>query len=100
MKCTVSQEAADKLNEILNAEEDKNLKLRVFVAHAHDDHAHYGLGLDYEKDTDVVVKTETGVEILLEEGEDFLDGIEVDYFPDSDEWSIGNPAKGGHGHHH
>ena len=100
MNCIVSQEAADKLKDILDAEEDNNLKLRVFVAHAHGDHAHYGLGLDYQKDTDAVVKTATGVEILLEDGQDFLDGIEINYHPESDEWSIVNPTKGGDEHHH
>ena len=100
MNCTVTTEAASKLGEILAQEEDKNLKLRVFVAHAHGDHAHYGLGLDYQKDTDELVQTASGVEILLEKGQDFLDGIELDYHPESDEWSIDNPSKGGHGHHH
>ena len=96
----ISENAANKLKEILAQEEDKNLKFRVFVAHAHDDHAHYGLGLDYQKDSDELLHTNQGVDVLLEKGQDFLDGVEVDYDATSDEWSVVNPAKGGHGHHH
>jgi len=97
MECTIRAEAATKLREILQNETDKNLKLRVFVAHAHGDHAHYGLGLDEPKDTDELVQTATGVEVLLEKGQAFLDGIEIDYDPASDEWSIAHPEMG---HHH
>lgn len=90
MKCKISESAASKMNEILAQEEDKNLKFRVFVAHAHGDHAHYGLGLDYQKDTDELVVASTGLDVLLERGSGFLDGIELDYNSATDKWSITN----------
>ena len=96
--CTVSESAAKKLQEILSQEEDKALRFRVFVAHAHGNHAHYGLGLDYPKDTDELVETSFGIPVLLEKGQDFLDGIEVDYDADADEWTVVNPRHGGHHH--
>jgi iron-sulfur cluster insertion protein len=99
MKCTVSESAAKRLTDILQQQDDKTLKVRIFVQHAHGDHAHYGLGLDTEKDTDELISTETGVEVLLEKGNEFLDGIEVDYDSTDDKWVVMNPAKGGHHHH-
>lgn len=99
MHCKVSPSAVAKLKEILQQEEDKQLKFRVFVAHAHGNHAHYGLGLDYQKESDELVVADTGVEVLLEKGQDFLDHIEVDYIPSSDEWQVTNPTKGSHGDH-
>ena len=100
MKCHVSESAAGKLREILQQQEDKALKIRAFVQHAHGDHAHYGLGLDTQKEKDELVLTDSGVEILLETGVDFLDGIEIDYEPSDDNWVVVNPGKGGHHHHH
>ncbi len=97
--CKISVNAAIKMKEILAEEEDKQLKFRLFVAHAHGDHAHYGLGLDYQKDSDELVKTDDGVEVLLEKGQEFLDGVELDYFPSSDEWNVRNPSKGTHEGH-
>lgn len=100
MKCTVSESADRKLKEILNQEDDKKLRVRVFVAHAHGDHAHYGLGLDYPKETDDVIATQQGNEILLEQNQDFLDNVEIDYDPVKDEWSMTNPTMGSHHHSH
>jgi iron-sulfur cluster insertion protein len=100
MKCVVSASAASRLTDILAQQEDKTLKIRVFVQHAHGDHAHYGLGLDTAKDEDELVLTESGLEVLLEKGVDFLDGIEIDYDATDDKWVVMNPSKGGHGHHH
>ncbi|MCF8566622.1 iron-sulfur cluster assembly accessory protein [Alicyclobacillus tolerans] len=99
MNCKVSASAAKKLSEILDQEDDKNLKFRVFVGHVHGNHAHYGLGLDYQKDTDELITTDTGTDVLLEKGQGFLDGVEVDYAASTDEWSIFNPVKGNHGDH-
>ncbi|QQE81033.1 iron-sulfur cluster assembly accessory protein [Alicyclobacillus sp. SO9] len=98
MECKMSEAATTKLKEILENEDDKQLKFRVFVGHAHGDHAHYGLGLDYQKETDELVTTNTGVEVLLEKNEKFLRNIEVDYNPDKDEWSIVNPNSSHHHH--
>ncbi len=99
MDCKISDSAAMKMKEILSEEEDKQLKFRLFVAHAHGDHAHYGLGLDYPKETDELVTADNGVEVLLEKGQDFLDGVEMDYDPSSDEWSVHNPSMGTHEGH-
>ena len=99
MKCTISAQAADMLKEILNQEAEKELRIRAFVSHAHVNHAHYGLGLDVQKETDECVLSESGVEILLERGQELLDGITIDYDPESDEWSITNPSKGNSGDH-
>ncbi len=100
MKCSVSKSAADRLNYIIQQQEEKTLKVRVFVEHAHGDHAHYGLGLDEQKESDELVVTESGAQVLLEKGVDFLDGVEIDYDPADDKWVVVNPSKGGHGHHH
>jgi len=99
MNCTMSAHAAEKLKEILNQEEEKELRIRAFVSHAHDNHAHYGLGLDVQKETDECVLSESGVEVLLERGQALLDGIAIDYDPATDEWSITNPNKGNTGDH-
>lgn len=98
VNCIISDSAGQKLEEILAAEEDKELRFRVFVAHAHGDHAHYGLGLDYPKDTDELVETAFGIPVLLEKGQDFLDGVEIDYDASSDEWTVINARLGGHHH--
>ncbi|RIV24572.1 iron-sulfur cluster assembly accessory protein [Alicyclobacillaceae bacterium I2511] len=98
MKCAVSENATRQMQAILDAEEDKDLKFRVFIAHSHGDHVHYGLGLDYVKEADGVVVTESGLEILLEQGQKFLDGVEIDYNPEEDQWSVTHPDMG-HTHH-
>ena len=98
MNCTLTESAAAKIKEIMAQEEDKTLKLRVFVSHAHADHAHYGLGLDKPTEKDEVVQT-AGIEILLEKDNEFLDGVEIDYNAEKDTWSATNPEKGNHGDH-
>jgi len=98
MKCTLSESAAAKIKEILNAQDDKDLKLRVFVSHSHGDHAHYGLGIDKPTEKDEVVET-AGLEVILEKGNEFLDGVVIDYNQAEDTWSAINPDKGNHGDH-
>lgn len=98
MKCTLSETAAVKVNEILKGVEDPSLRLRVFVSHSHGDHAHYGLGLDKPNEKDEVVQT-GGLEVILEKGVAFLDGVIIDYIADQDAWSVTNPEKGNHGDH-
>jgi Fe-S cluster assembly iron-binding protein IscA len=70
----------------------------VFVSHAHGDHAHYGLGLDKPTEKDEVVQT-SGMEILLEKDNEFLDGVVIDYNAEKGTWSATNPTKGNHGDH-
>ncbi|WP_134701798.1 iron-sulfur cluster assembly accessory protein [Ammoniphilus sp. YIM 78166] len=98
MKCSLTETAAAKVKEIISGVEDPSLRLRVFVSHAHGDHAHYGLGIDKPSEKDEVVEA-SGIEVLLEKGNDFLDGVVIDYLPDQDAWSVINPAKGNHGDH-
>lgn len=92
MNCTISDSADLKMRDILAQEEDKDLVFRVFVAHVHGDHAHYGLGLDYPKDTNERVMTDVGIVVLFERGQSFLDGVTVDYTPETDTWMLSHPA--------
>ncbi|RUS48671.1 iron-sulfur cluster assembly accessory protein [Cohnella sp. AR92] len=100
MKCKITRNAAKVLRTEIDKPENAELKLRVFVTHAHGDHAHYGMDLDKQKEGDVVVSTDKGIDVLLKEGEDFLDGIIIDYlyFP-QEGFVITNPSKGNHGEH-
>ncbi len=100
MKCKITRNAAKVLRVELDKPENAELKLRAFVTHSHGDHAHYGLDLDKPKEDDVVVSTDKGIDVLLKSGEDFLDGIIIDYlyFP-QEGFVITNPSKGNHGEH-
>lgn len=98
MKCTLTESAAAKIKELISSQEDQTVKLRVFVSHSHGDHAHYGLGLDKPSDKDEVVQT-AGLEVILEKGNEFLDGVVIDYNQENDSWSAINPEKGNHGDH-
>lgn len=100
MKCKISRNAAKVLLQELNKPENEGKKLRVFVTHAHGDHAHYGMTLDVAKETDVVVSTDKGIDVLLAKDEPFLDGIRIDYFYVPQEgFAITNPSQGNHGDH-
>src|SRR5690606_14578627 len=65
MKCKITRNAAKVLLKEMESEEDKELKLRVYVTHAHGDHAHYGLGLDKPGEGDVVVETDKGIDVVM-----------------------------------
>jgi Fe-S cluster assembly iron-binding protein IscA len=99
MKCKITRNAAKKLLQELEAEENKELKLRVYVTHAHGDHAHYGLGLDKPTEEDEVVHTDKGIDVILQKGDKFLDGVKIDYlyFPEEG-YVITNPSFGSHEH--
>lgn len=100
MKCKISRNAAKVLLAELEKEEDKELKLRVYVTHAHGDHAHYGMKMDKPTVNDVVVSTDKGIDVILQKDEPFLDGIRIDYFYLPEEgFSVTNPGKGNHGDH-
>lgn len=100
MKCKITRNAAKKLSEVLAQEEDKDLKIRVYVAHKHGDHAHYGLALDKPTSDDVVVKTDKEIDVIMENGDEFLDGVVIDYlYTPQEGYVITNPAKGNHGDH-
>ena len=100
MKCKITRNAAKKIQEELDKEENKELKLRVMVTHSHGDHAHYGMDLDLPKENDEIVMTDKGIEVLLDKNEPFLDGIVIDYFYVPQEgFAVTNPSKGNHGDH-
>ncbi|REK77507.1 iron-sulfur cluster assembly accessory protein [Paenibacillus paeoniae] len=100
MKCKISRNAAKMIKLELDKEENEGKLLRVYVTHAHGDHAHYGMGIDAPTDKDVVVSTDKDIDVILEKDNDFLDGIRIDYFYVPEEgFAITNPAKGNHGDH-
>ncbi|MFD1674613.1 HesB/IscA family protein [Alicyclobacillus fodiniaquatilis] len=99
MQCKITPSAKKQILSILREQTDKNLKLRVYVTHAHGDHAHYGMSLDYQKPDDLINATTPGIEVLLESNHEFLNGIVIDYDATQDGFSITNPQKGHHHHH-
>lgn len=100
MKCKISRNAAKMIRAELEKPESEGKLLRVFVTHAHGDHAHYGLGVDVPGENDVVVSTDSGIDVILEKDNEFLDGVRIDYFYLPEEgFAISNPSKGNHGDH-
>lgn len=84
----------------LENEENLNMKLRVVVTQSHGDHVHYGLDLDEPGESDEVVATDKGIDVILEKGNPWLDGVKIDYlyFP-QEGYVITNPSKGNAGDH-
>lgn len=100
MKCKITRNAAKKIQQELDKEENKALKLRVMVTHKHGDHAHYGMDLDLPKETDEIVMTDKGIEVLLDRNEPLLDGVKIDYlYLPQEGFVVTNPSKGNHGDH-
>ncbi|MCA0754687.1 iron-sulfur cluster assembly accessory protein [Paenibacillus sp. N4] len=100
MKCKISKNAAKVVRLELDKPENAGKLLRVYVTHAHGDHAHYGMGIDEPTENDVVVSTDSGIDVILEKGNDFLDGVRIDYFYVPEEgFAVTNPTKGNHGDH-
>lgn len=100
MKCKITRNAAKVLRSELDKPENAGKKLRVFVTHSHGDHAHYGLDMSEPTDQDEIVSTDKDIDVLLAKGEEFLDGVKIDYlyFP-QEGFVITNPSKGNHGEH-
>lgn len=100
MNVKITRNAAKIILQELEKEENKELKLRVLVTHRHGDHAHYGMDMDTPKESDEVVSTDKGIEVLVAKDEPMLDGVKIDYlyFPEEG-FVITNPAKGNHGDH-
>ncbi len=100
MKCKITRNAAKVLRRELDKPENAGLLPRVYITHHHGDHAHYGLRLDKPTDKDAIVSTDKGIDVLLTEGEPFLDGVKIDYlyFP-QEGFVITRPGSGSHGHH-
>ncbi|WP_040951698.1 HesB/IscA family protein [Gorillibacterium massiliense] len=100
MNCKITRNAAKQILQEMASEENKDLKIRVFITHKHGSHAHYGMDLDKPTDNDVIVSTDKGIDVLLAKDEPLLDGIKIDYlyFP-QEGYEITNPSKGNTGDH-
>lgn len=100
MKCKITRNAAKIIQQELDKEENKELKLRILVSHKHGNHAHYAMDLSLPTEADEVIATDKGFDVVLDKNEELLDGIIVDYlyFP-QEGFVITNPSKGNHGDH-
>ncbi|HTG72060.1 MAG TPA: hypothetical protein VL921_22585 [Candidatus Udaeobacter sp.] len=100
MNCKISKNAAKVIQVELDKPENAGKLLRVYVTHSHGDHAHYGMGIDEPTEKDEVVTTDKGIDVILEKGNEFLDGVRIDYFYVPEEgFAVTNPSKGNHGDH-
>jgi Fe-S cluster assembly iron-binding protein IscA len=100
MKCKMNRNAAKMLKELLNDEEAEGKMIRVYVTHMHGDHAHYDIKLDTPTEHDEIVKTDKGIDILLDARDEYLDGVWLQYFyVPNEELVITNPSKSHHHHH-
>ena len=100
MNCKISKNAAKVIQVELDKPENAGKMLRVYVTHSHGDHAHYGMGIDEPTEKDEVVTTDKGIDVILEKGNEFLDGVRIDYFYVPEEgFAVTNPSKGNHGDH-
>lgn len=100
MKVKINKNAAKVIKKELEKEENQGKNLRVYVTHLHGDHAHYAISYDTPKENDEIVKTDKDIDVLLESGNEWLDGIWIQYFYVPEEgFLITNPSKG-HAHHH
>lgn len=100
MKCKITRNAAKVIKRELDKEENQGKKLRVVITHAHGDHAHYGLDLDTPRENDEIVSTDKEIDVILESGQDLLDGVKIDYlYLPKEGFVITNPSKGNHGDH-
>jgi Fe-S cluster assembly iron-binding protein IscA len=100
MKCKITRNAAKVILRELEQEEDKELKLRVFITHNHGDHAHYAMDLDKPTENDEVIMTDKGIEVILAKDQPLLDGVIINYLYMPEEgFEITNPSKGNHGGH-
>ncbi len=80
MSVSLTESAATKIKSLLENEENKGLKLRIFVSGGGCSGFEYGFTFDDEvKDTDTVVES-LGVSLLVDQmSMDLLKGSEVDY---------------------
>lgn len=77
---TISETAAEKLKEMLAAEETPNLFLRVGVKAGGCSGFSYGMGFDDEEKADDKWLEQNGLKIVVdEESAKYLYGVEIDY---------------------
>ncbi|KQL52226.1 heme biosynthesis protein HemY [Heyndrickxia shackletonii] len=102
MQVKINRNAAKIMNKMLNDEESEGKMLRVIITEVHGDHAHYALQFDHPTEHDEIVKTDKGIDILLDKrDEEYLDGVWIQFFfVPQEEFVITNPKKGHAGHHH
>lgn len=102
MSVKITRNAAKVIKRELDKEEnkDKGLALKVFVTHAHGDHAHYGLDLVKPQENENVVSTDKEIDVIIDFSDPFLNGVKIDYlyFPEEG-FVITNPSQGNHGDH-
>ncbi|HEU5344754.1 MAG TPA: iron-sulfur cluster insertion protein ErpA [Ktedonobacterales bacterium] len=76
---TITPMAADKVRELLEAEGNPELGLRIFVAGGGCSGLQYGMTLDEVQDSDSIFETQ-GVRVLIDEmSAEYISGSEVDY---------------------
>lgn len=76
---TITSAAAEKVRELLDAEGNPELGLRIFVAGGGCSGLQYGMTLDEAQDSDSIFETQ-GVRVLIDEmSAEYISGSEVDY---------------------
>ena len=76
---TITPTAAEKVRELLEAEGNPELGLRIFVAGGGCSGLQYGMTLDETQDSDSIFETQ-GVRVLIDEmSAEYISGSEVDY---------------------
>lgn len=100
MSIKITRNAAKVIKKELDKEENKDLVLKVFITHAHGDHAHYGLDLVKRNDKDHIISTDKEIDVTYDPKQELLEGVKIDYlyFPEEG-FVITNPSKGNHGDH-
>ncbi|HZC06204.1 MAG TPA: iron-sulfur cluster insertion protein ErpA [Ktedonobacterales bacterium] len=76
---SITPSAAEKVRELLEAEGNPELGLRIFVAGGGCSGLQYGMTLDESQDSDSIFET-NGVRVLIDEmSAEYISGSEVDY---------------------
>ncbi len=76
---TITSAAAEKVRELLEAEGDQSLGLRIFVAGGGCSGMQYGMTLDEVQEGDVTLEMQ-GIKVLVDEmSAGYINGSEVDY---------------------
>ena len=70
MNCKITRNAAKIIQQELDKEENKELKLRITVSHKHGNHAHYAMDLSSPTEADEVIATDKGFDVLLDKNEE------------------------------